>query len=575
MKTRTTFLIFWMILSLLGPSEPVSARWNSQFAGQEVSGLIVKWKNSAAAAGNALSPQAVDELSRAAGTPLRDVRAVSGGARLLGFEKPLSADEARTAAARIAHDQRVESVDPDWEVTAFKAPPNDPYYISNAWNLYSVRADHYGINVQQAWNVTTGDPALRVAVLDGGILADHEDLVGRTAGGYDFISNPADSNDGDGRDGNPADPGDFGCGEISSWHGTHVSGIIGAAGNNGKGIAGINWQSVLMPVRVLGTCRKGTTSDIVDAIRWSVGMPIAGVPVNPHPARVINMSFGCEGYHCGACPAVYQMAINDALQRGAVLVASAGNQQMDASQTFPANCTGVITVGATTKEGRFSYISNFGTTVSISAPGGSNNSTDTILSTMDTSADYPDADWVYKGQYGTSPAAAHVSGVVSLMLSVNPALSKDLVLMILRHTATPFPEVNPAACPSGQCGAGILNAGEAVEHARDLKILLGPTTFAPAFIGQPGNPWRLHLFIQPGMLAPDPVDYSVKVGEAVAQVETVNETEPGLYEVTVLPPVQAKPGKYDLLVKVKGGPVVLQEDAVQYGLTAYLPFVRK
>src|SRR4029079_18333868 len=132
------------------------------------------------------------------------------------------------------------------------------------------------------------------------------------------------ANDGGGRDANGADPGDWitaqesatgfftGCPvSNSSFHGTHVAGTIGAASNNGTGVAGINWVSKILPVRVLGKC-GGYTSDIVDGIRWAVGLPVPGIPLNPTPARVLNMSFG--GYACTSsgvceCDAASQSAI--------------------------------------------------------------------------------------------------------------------------------------------------------------------------------------------------------------------------------------------------------------------------
>src|SRR6185503_13706340 len=95
-------------------------------------------------------------------------------------------------------------------------------------------------------------------------------------------------NDGDGRDPDPSDPGDGGCGELSSWHGTHVAGTIGAKSNNGLGVTGINWSSKLQHVRVLGVC-GGSLSDMTDAIRWAAGLSVPDVPLNPTPAKVLNM----------------------------------------------------------------------------------------------------------------------------------------------------------------------------------------------------------------------------------------------------------------------------------------------
>src|SRR4030042_5320443 len=113
--------------------------------------------------------------------------------------------------------------------------------------------------------------------------------------------------DGGGRGGDPSDPGDWitsaesasgffaGCYPgNSSWHGTHTAGTIGASGNNSLGVAGIDWNTKILPVRVLGKC-GGDTSDIVDGMRWAAGLTVSGAPANANPAKVISISLG--GYH--------------------------------------------------------------------------------------------------------------------------------------------------------------------------------------------------------------------------------------------------------------------------------------
>ena len=193
--------------------------------------------------------------------------------------------------------------------------------------------------------------------------------------GYDFINDVTVSNDGDGRDTDPSDPGDYGCGNGSSWHGTHVSGTIGAASNNGVGVTGVNWVSKILPARVLGVC-GGYISDIADAIRWSAGIAVAGVPTNANPARVENLSLGGTE----ACSNTMQSAINDAVTRGTVVVVAAGNENADASTSEPANCDNVIAVGATTRTGGRASFSNYGSRVTLSAPG------TFVLSTLKTQA---------------------------------------------------------------------------------------------------------------------------------------------------------------------------------------------
>lgn len=179
--------------------------------------------------------------------------------------------------------------------------PNDPQY-TNQWHYKGT----YGIDAPAAWDIITGSTDIVVAVIDTGIC-NHADLAGRYLPGYDFVSDVLVANDGGGRDGDASDPGDWitaaedgsgyfaGCGASdSSWHGTHVAGTIGAASNNNFGVAGINWVSKILPVRVLGKC-GGNTSDIIDGMRWAAGLTVAGVPANPYPAKVLNMSLGGSG----------------------------------------------------------------------------------------------------------------------------------------------------------------------------------------------------------------------------------------------------------------------------------------
>jgi len=139
--------------------------------------------------------------------------------------------------------------------------PNDALFGSQ-WDLMAAPSEPGGINAPAAWDFTRGSPLIYIAVIDTGILP-HPDLVGRYVGGYDFITSVISANDGDGRDSDPTDPGDWRdaneCGagspaQSSSWHGTHVAGTIGAMSNNGTGIAGINWISKIVPLRVLGSC---------------------------------------------------------------------------------------------------------------------------------------------------------------------------------------------------------------------------------------------------------------------------------------------------------------------------------
>ena len=229
--------------------------------------------------------------------------------------------------------------------------------------------------------------------------------------------------------------------------------------DNGIGVAGINQVSKIQPLRVLGKC-GGYTSDIADAIRWSAGLPVTGIPNNnPTPDRVVNISLGGSG----ACDSVTQNAINAAVAAGTVVVVAAGNSNADAANFTPANCNNVITVAATGHTGSRAYYSNYGTSVEIAAPGGDAQLGKTILSTLNAGTQGPGAD-SYANYQGTSMATPHVVGIVSLMLSVNPSLTPAQVTTMLQSTATPFPA--GSTCTTSLCGAGIVNAAAAVAAAK-------------------------------------------------------------------------------------------------------------
>jgi serine protease len=242
--------------------------------------------------------------------------------------------------------------------------------------------------------------------------------------------------------------------------GTHVAGTIGASGNNSIGITGINWNSGILPVRVLGKC-GGYASDLADSMLWAAGIAVDGVPTNAHPARVLNMSLS----GAGSCLRSIQSAVNQVSSVGAVIVVSAGNSSTDANGFYPANCDGVITTAATDINGERASYSNYGLNVMISAPGGTmsyTNDPNGILSTFNTGLSVPAID-SYAYYQGTSMAVPHVSGVISLMLSVNPDLTPRQIHALLQTTARSFP--SGSTCTISDCGAGILDAEAAVTAA--------------------------------------------------------------------------------------------------------------
>ena len=422
------------------------------------------------------SPQ-LAALSAAAGVSMQYVRAMSGGAHVLGLGRRLSEREASVVIQRmLKSNPNIEYVQPDYPVSAqFAGVPNDTSFPLQ-WNL---AAQPGGIVADQAWLWTVGANNVVLAVLDTGILPLHPEFAGRILPGYDMVSDPMQANDGNGRDPDPTDPGDWSSagqcypgwpGQNSSWHGTHVAGIMAATGNNGVGIAGVDWTARILPVRILGRC-GGRLSDMIDGIYWAAGLPVAGVPANPNKADVINLSLG--GTH--ACSPAEQQAIDAAINAGVTVVAAAGNYGQDASTFAPANCNGVIAVGAINPSGDRASYSNFGPRVDVSAPGGDSlatgNPADGILSTGDGGTTVALNDGALVRKNGTSMAAPHVSGIIGLMQaqaqvgSVARKLTPLEVREILHVSTNPFPAGTFCANNPWMCGSGMIDAGAALSEA--------------------------------------------------------------------------------------------------------------
>lgn len=387
----------------------------------------------------------------------------------------------------------VEYAQPNYIERTFDTTPNDPRYPEQ-WHYFNngtgTGESPGGINLPRAWDTSTGNPNVVVAVLDTGSLPNHEDIAQNLIQGFDMISNILISNDGDGRDNIPTDPGDgFNANECvplgspphparpNSWHGTHVAGTIGVGEtNNGVGVAGVNWRVSVEPVRVLGKC-GGTSVDINDGIRWAAGLPVPGVPNNTAPANVINMSLGTlPGVPCSLTPS-RQAAINDAVAQGVTVVVAAGNDAVDAAQVSPASCDNVITVAASDYRGRLvTRYSNFGTTIEIMAPGGDrqrddngDGNPDGVLSMCGPpTPGTPCASGKYAYYNGTSMAAPHVAGVAALWLAQDPTLSPAQLLTELQNNALPR---TSSQCPK-PCGAGLLNAAKS--SGLTVRLVLDP-----------------------------------------------------------------------------------------------------
>jgi len=483
--------------------------------------VIVKYKTDStlmhalAARATAVGPQHAQALSARLGMALRDGRELGPRSQLV-FASGMSSS---ALAATLAAQSDVEYAVVDGRQRALAAP-NDPRYGSGqsttpAAGQWYLRASDStivsAINAETAWNVTTGSASVVVAVLDTGIRPEHPDLQGKLYPGYDFIHDAPTAADGDGRDADPSDPGDAvtstdiangvpGCTNSdiapSSWHGTQTAGLIGAATNNGVGMASIGRDVMLLPLRVLGKC-GGYDSDIQDAMRWAAGIAVSGVPANTHPAKVINLSLGSSG----TCNAAYQDIVSQLATLGVVVVAAAGNDGLAVGT--PANCSGVIAVAGARHTGTKVGYSDLGPEVAISAPAGNCvNSSGTCLYPLLTSSNsgtfngpvssiYTDGD--NHISVGTSFSAPLVAGTAALMFSANPGLTPTQVRAMLAGSARPFPSSGAAPiqrvtggplvpvtaceaptataqdyecyCTTSTCGAGLVNAGAAVTWA--------------------------------------------------------------------------------------------------------------
>ncbi len=397
---------------------------------------------------------------------MRSLRATAGGKHVVMASQRLNRVEAEALMRSIAADANVEYVGVD-AIMRPTAMPNDPMLASHQMWHYGTGAG--GARVTSAWDRGATGAGVVVAVIDTG-ATHHADLEPNLLPGYDFITDAfmsrraTDERVPGGWDlGDGTAAGDCGTGSAassSSWHGTHVSGTVAEVTNNGVGGAGVAYNAKVVPVRALGRC-GGYTSDINDAIIWAAGGTVEGVPVNPNPAEVINLSLG--GNH--ACEADTQNAINTAVTLGATVVVAAGNDNSDVIGHSPASCANVVTVGATGASGQRAGYSNYGTGVDLSAPGGAGTEgvpNGYIWSTHNTGTTTPEADR-YVGMTGTSMATPHVAGIVALMQSVAPKpLSPSVIEGLLKASARAFPVKPEAGKP---IGSGIVDAAAAVDRA--------------------------------------------------------------------------------------------------------------
>jgi serine protease len=505
--------------------------------------VIVKYRD----ASGPLAQRASSNAHRTTALGLRMGRSLISGATIAPQTQVIHAQgvDSQTLARELAADPQVEYAEPDQRRRAHTVP-NDSFYANGQtlagipakgqWYLRAPVAPALAaINAEAAWTLNTGNANVVVAVLDSGIVGSHPDLLNKLVAGRDFISDTFIANDGNGWDADATDAGDWltladinahnqtsndPCWGMdatfvdnSTWHGTQVAGLIGAATNNASGMASVGQNVRILPLRVLGKC-GGWDSDIIAAMRWSVGLSVidpvtsAALPLNPNKAQVINLSLGGGGL----CGNAYSQALAEVRATGAVVVASAGNDGVAVNS--PANCPGVIAVGGLDHSGTKGDMSSLGPQITVSAPMGDCpgnlapcgypilSTTNPGLTTPVTYATNPTA--VQMASYftgdgmtflstntasvvsrGTSFSAPMVAGAVALMLSVNPALTPDQIKRILQGSSRSYPAASTAPtlstcavppapgaitavsqgnchCTTNTCGSGMLDVGQAL-----------------------------------------------------------------------------------------------------------------
>jgi serine protease len=469
---------------------------------------------------------AVIALTKRTGVTMIATRPIGLGLHVVHVQPAVSGETLARTLARLRADSAVEYAEPDQRRYVHSAP-NDPLY-SQQWYQQSPSASvPAAVDAVTAWSITTGSNGIVIADLDTGVRFDHPDLLGagpsgRLLSGYDFISDAFVANDGDGWDPDASDPGDWisqadlsqpECSgasvEPSSWHGTRTAGILGALTNNGVGIAGMTWNAWIEPVRVLGKC-GGTDSDIETGMLWAAGIHVDGVPDNPYPAKIENMSLGGTG----ACPQSYQDVLSQLAALGVLVVASAGNEggPVDA----PANCTGVAGVAGLRQSGTKVGYSSLGPQIALSAPAGNCVNTTAgspclyqIETTFNLGTTIPGAndytDQINNPSLGTSFSAPMVSGIAGLMLAANGNLTSPQLIARLKEGSTAFPQTSVGETTQPPMCHVPANSGD-IQNAECICTLDGRTCGA----GMANGPGALAAAERP--VAADKVPATVVAG---------------------------------------------------------------
>jgi len=314
------------------------------------------------------------------------------------------------ALAALAATPGVRWAEPELAVAAHRSA-NDTY-VRRQWAV-----DRIGL--RRAWDVTTGSASVTVAVIDTGVAAGHPDLKGKVLPGIDVVNDDEDASDDHG-------------------HGTHVAGTVAAASNNRLGVTGVAWGVKVLPVKVLGAGGSGGTCDVLMGIVEAVR---AG-------AHVLNLSLGVVS----PCPLAFKAAVTYATSEKRLIVASSGNDgRQGGASAAPANCDGVLGVGATNSADKPTDFSTFGPQVDVAAPG------ENILSTT---YDPKKRTYGYEFWSGTSMAAPHVAGLAALIRSKHADWTPEQIAAAITDTA------DDRGVPGRDdfFGAGRINAARALSR---------------------------------------------------------------------------------------------------------------
>lgn len=340
------------------------------------------------------------KFKKSASKSSRDKALSSRGAKSLGqvkgtsFVKVKSSGKAAELVKALKKDKSVAEVSLDY-VRSIAATPNDPGYTYKYPDGSHDQDYLKTLRLPQAWDLSKGTSTTKIAVLDTGVNGAHEDLYGKVLAGRNIINGtgiPANANSDD------------------NGHGSFVAGVAAAKTNNSKGIAGVDWNARILPVKVLDSAGNGLDSDVADGITWAA---YSG-------AKVINLSLGGP-----EDTPVLREAVAYATAKGAVVVAASGN---DGGQEphYPAAIPEVIAVGATDWKGALTDFSNGGDWVDVVAPGWG------VLSLGNGAVNPWEDYWINDG---TSFSAPLVAGVISLMRTKYPSLTPAQVASRLRQTA--------------------------------------------------------------------------------------------------------------------------------------------